>query len=234
MSGNKRVAISQSNYIPWKGYFDLIQRVDVFVLYDDMQYTRRDWRNRNRIQTSAGPQWLTIPVKVKGRYFQTMNQTQVADSSWCEQHWQRIVHSYCKAPFFAHYRDGLQSLYEQAEKLTHLSDINALFLRHICQLLAIRTRLLPSSELVLAPGKTERLLGICQQLGASCYYSGPAAKSYMDLALFQEASIQVHWMEYQYPVYLQQYQPFEHAVTVLDLLFNIGPDAMSYLRMSYD
>lgn len=226
----KRVAISQSNYIPWKGYFDLIRQADVFVLYDDMQFTRRDWRNRNRIQTISGLQWLTIPVKVKGRYYQAINQTQVVDSEWAERHWQRLEHNYQKSPFFPHYRSWLQSLYEQASHLDGLSDINLLFIGSICEQLDIRTQLLSSRDLTLVEGKSERLLGICQQLGANCYISGPAAQSYMDLELFQKAGIEVQWMDYRYPVYPQRHAPFEHGVTVLDLLFNVGPDASTYLK----
>jgi hypothetical protein len=104
----KTIAIVQSNYIPWKGYFDLIARVDEFILYDDMQYTRRDWRNRNLIKTAQGLQWLTIPVDVKGKYFQRINETQISDANWAEVHWKSIVHTYARAPFFAQYKDTFQ------------------------------------------------------------------------------------------------------------------------------
>src|SRR5215204_4466106 len=112
----KKVAIVQSNYIPWKGYFDLINLVDEFILFDDMQYTRRDWRNRNIIKTSAGPKWLTIPVAVKGNYFQSIQDTTISDPRWARKHWESIVHSYAKAKSFAMYRDVFEALYLTCEE----------------------------------------------------------------------------------------------------------------------
>ena len=229
-SNVRRVAISQSNYIPWKGYFDLIRSVDEFVLFDTAQYTRRDWRNRNRIKTPAGPAWLTIPVIVKGRYLQTIQETEVSDPSWPEQHWKTLVHSYARAPFFDHYRDHFAELYLGCqEKL--LSQINYRFMVAITRVLGINTRLSWSAEYPQIEGKTERLLGWCRQLKATEYLSGPAAKDYIDESLFAEAGIQVRFMDYSgYPEYKQLYPPFDHAVSIVDLIFNEGPNAIRYMK----
>ena len=229
----KRVAIVQSNYIPWKGYFDLINRVDEFILYDDMQYTRRDWRNRNRIKTADGLRWLTISVNVKGKYFQAIKDTEISDPAWADQHWKTIAQNYRKAPHFVDYAERIQALYAQAAEMTHLSAVNHLFLMAICDLLGIKTRISWSMDYTVVEGKTERLVSLCQQAGATHYLSGPAARDYLDEALFAVNDIAVEWMDYGgYPEYPQLYPPFEHGVSVLDVLFNTGADAPHYLRRS--
>lgn len=226
----KRVAISQSNYIPWKGYFDLVRSVDEFVLFDTAQYTRRDWRNRNRIKTPAGPAWLTIPVIVKGRYLQTIQETEVSDPSWPEQHWKTLVHNYARAPFFDHYRDCFEELYLGCQEGL-LSQINYRFITGIAKILGIKTRLSWSAAYPTIEGKTERLLGWCRQLRATEYLSGPAAKDYIDETLFDNARIQVRFMDYSgYPEYKQLYPPFDHAVSIVDLIFNEGPNAIRYMK----
>jgi hypothetical protein len=229
MSVNKTVTIVQSNYIPWKGYFDLIRRSDVFVLYDDVQYTRRDWRNRNRIKTPNGLQWLTIPVEVKGKYTQEIREVKIADDRWRDEHWKTLRHAYSRAPFFKSYAERIEALYRGADS-EWLSEVNRYFIEGVCELLGIRTDIRWSTEFSNQAGKSERLLGICRELNATAYLSGPAAKSYLDEGLFASAGIGVEWMDYSgYPEYPQLYGPFEHGVTVLDLIFNAGPDAGQYL-----
>jgi len=226
----KKIAILQSNYIPWKGYFDLINSVDEFVLYDDMQYTRRDWRNRNKIKTPQGLKWLTIPIDVKGRYFQKINETLVSDISWSNQHWQHIRQVYSKTPYFDDYSEMLEALYMDSDE-KHLSQINFKFIEAINGILGIKTKLSWSSEYDLEEGQTEKLLGICQQAGADVYLSGPAARGYFDEGLASYMGIQVEWMDYcGYPEYSQLYPPFEHGVTVLDLIFNEGANAKNFMK----
>ncbi|OLQ86137.1 hypothetical protein BIY22_12875 [Vibrio panuliri] len=227
---SKKVAISQSNYIPWKGYFDLISSVDVFVLYDDMQYTKRDWRNRNKIKTANGSQWLTIPVDVKGKYYQKINETLVSEQSWRRKHWTAICQSYSKAPYFKMYKNIFEELYLDCSEV-YLSKINFNFLDAICKILNIKTKLIFSSDFELRDGKSERLLGLCKDLEADIYISGPAAKDYLDEELFIQEDISVQWMDYSnYVEYSQLYPPFEHYVTVLDLIFNEGPNARKYMK----
>jgi hypothetical protein len=230
MSTGRRVAIVQSNYIPWKGYFDLIASVDEFVLYDEVQYTRRDWRNRNRIKTAQGLAWLTIPVAVSGRYLQRVSEVTVGDPGWAETHWRTIVHQYTAAACSADYMADLASMYRNAPR-ARLSEINEHFLAAICSLLQIRTPLRRSNELDLAGDRSERLLNICRQLDATVYVSGPAARGYLDVALFAAAGISVEWADYSgYPEYRQLHPPFEHGVSVLDLLLNEGRQSPRFFK----
>ncbi|SIQ96359.1 WbqC family protein [Marinobacterium stanieri] len=226
----KRVAISQSNYIPWKGYFDLINSVDVFVLYDDVQYTRRDWRNRNKVKTSTGVKWLTIPVDVKGKYLQKINETQVSDPLWNIRHWEEIKRLYGKTPYFSLYAEQFEMFYLSCGH-KYLSDINKEAISLINRILGIGTTILNSSDFVMEQGRTERLLDICKQVGGTAYLSGPTAQAYFDEGLAQSMGVTVEWMDYGgYPEYPQLYPPFEHGVTILDLLFNTGPDARRYMK----
>lgn len=225
----KRVAIVQSNYIPWKGYFDLINMVDEFILYDDVQYTRRDWRNRNKIKTVNGLHWLSIPVKVNGNYFQKIKDTVVSDPNWNREHWKTISHHYARAKWFSEYRDMFETLYLGSGE-TRLSEINHRFLTAICDLWGIKTRISWSMDYQLVDGKTERLVDLCKQTGATEYISGPAAKAYIDEDLFAQEGITLRWMDYSgYPEYEQLFRPFEHKVSVIDLIFNKGPDALKYM-----
>ena len=226
----KSIAIVQSNYIPWKGYFDLINRVDEFVLYDDTQYTRRDWRNRNRIKTSNGLIWLTVPVQVKGNYFQAIKDTRINDPNWPEKHWSTLGHSYSKAEFFDTYRPILEPLYLECRE-KYLSKVNHRFLSAICDILDITTPITWSMDYPPAEGKSERLLAICEASGANHYLSGPAAKDYLDEELFRQAGVEVEWMDYSgYPEYSQLHGPFEHGVTVMDVIFNEGPNATRFMK----
>lgn len=226
----KKVAILQSNYIPWKGYFDLLNLVDEFILYDDMQYTRRDWRNRNLIKSPNGPQWLTIPVQVKGKYFQKIRETSVSDTSWSGDHWRSIAHSYSRARHFGDYKAWAEELYLGNEE-TLLSRVNHRFLTAVCRALGITTKISWSMDYELVEGKTERLVGLCLQAGATEYISGPAARGYIEEEQFRSAGVALRYMDYSgYPEYEQLFPPFEHGVSILDLIFNEGPDATRYMK----
>ncbi len=230
MSQAKKVAISQSNYVPWKGYFDLIASVDTFVLYDDMQYTKRDWRNRNRIKTPNGLAWLTVPVEVKGKYLQRINEVLVSDQGWSKSHWGRIKQCYSKMPYFKEVSRWLEPIYLESshEKLTQ---INSHLIKAICAYLNIQTKIIDSSQFNLVEGKTERLIGLCKDIGATEYVSGPAAKNYIDPILFEEAGVTLSWADYtDYPEYDQPWGEFEHGVSILDLLFCEGTNSAKYMK----
>lgn len=230
MRVGKRVAIVQSCYIPWKGYFDLINLVDEFILFDDTQYTKRDWRNRNKIKAPGRSLWLTIPVRVKERYFQKINETVVSAPEWNIKHWRTIVHSYSRANHFETYRELFEELYLGCRE-QYLSRINYRFIAAICGLLGIRTKISWSMDYDLAEGKTERIISLCRQAGATEYLSGPAAKAYLDERLFEKEKIALSYMDYSgYPEYEQLYQPFDHHVSVIDLILNKGHDAPRYMK----
>jgi len=228
MRPEKRLAILQSNYIPWKGYFDLIASVDEFIIFDDAQYTKNDWRNRNRIKTPQGVQWLTIPVETKGKLSQRIREAEVKDDIWREKHLRTLLQNYARARYFSDYKAWLEQLYGGCNTRL-LSKINYHFLTAICNELKITTKLTWSSDYHLGDGKTERLVSLCEQAGATSYLSGPSARDYLDPALFERAGIELHFKEYVYPEYPQLYPPFDHAVTVLDMILSTGPQAPQFM-----
>lgn len=232
MKPQKTIAILQSNYIPWKGYFDLINSVDEFLLFDEAQFTRRDWRNRNKIVVNRKPVWLTIPVASKGQYNAPVSEMRVSAPDWAEKHWTAIRLSYRKASFFGQYEPVLKPLYEQAARLESLSEINALFLNALCGLLDIGTTI-GSTEAVprSADNPTGRLVEICVAHKATRYLSGPAARDYIDNAQFEAAGVSLHYADYAgYPAYPQASDVFEHGVSIVDALMHVGPAAQTHLK----
>lgn len=231
----KSVAILQSNYIPWKGYFDLINMVDEFIIYDDVQYTRRDWRNRNKIKSPRGTFWLTIPVNVKGKYDQKIYDTEVSDNIWLRDHWKAIKFNYAKSKYFNEIAPYLERCYKECEQEKFLSKINYKLICLVCNILGITTKISWSSDYKLRDGRSERLLSLCQQAGASEYISGPAAKSYLDEQMFLDQGIGVKWMNYNgYPEYEQCFPPFIHEVSIVDLLMNEGIEGSKKYMLSFE
>jgi hypothetical protein len=225
----KRVAIVQSSYIPWKGYFDLINSVDEFVLFDDVQYTRRDWRNRNRIKTSRGPAWLSIPVSSKGQFDEPIKHISVSDGEWASRHWRTLRANYARAAHFRTYAALLEDLYLGCTE-SRLSAINRRFLSAVCEILDIRTKVAWSWEYQVDEGPTERIVSICRQAGADVYVSGPSAAVYLEPQQFHDANLDLVYFDYSgYPEYRQLFPPFEHRVSVLDLILNEGPDAPRHM-----
>lgn len=224
----KTIAILQSNYIPWKGYFDIIRSVDEFVLYDSVQFTKNDWRNRNRIKTAQGVIWLTIPVRQSLSLL--INEVEVADNRWRRKHWNAISQNYSKAPYFKQYRDRFEELYLGCDE-TNLSRINHTFIYAICEILGIRTKISRSTEYELKGNPTERLVNICLQAKGQYYLSGPSGKNYLNTVLFESMGIDVEWMEYAgYKEYPQFHPPFEHSVSIIDLIFHAGDNALAYMN----
>ncbi|AVS81389.1 WbqC family protein [Acidovorax sp. NCPPB 3859] len=222
--------IVQSNYLPWKGYFDLLRQADIFVLYDDVQYTRRDWRNRNVIKTPQGLHWLTVPVNSKGQYHQDIERITVSSSDWIERHWSTIAMSYGKSPGFFEYGEALRSMLHGCADCTLLSEINHRLIQGLAGLLDIDTPIARSSTYGKVPGKNENLIHLCQAVGATRYLSGPSASSYLDPTLFSRAGIDLSYMDYSgYPEYKQPHGPFNHFVSVIDLLMSTGRQAGKYL-----
>lgn len=223
----KKIAIVQSNYIPWKGYFDMIAAVDEFILYDDMQFTKNDWRNRNKIKTPQGINWLTVPV---GQNIRRLIKDVRLDGDWQQKHWKSLAANYRRAPFFNEIASWLEPLYIE-QSYTLLSEMNRIMIEAVCRYLHIGTIISSSSDYTLADGKTERLLDLCMQAGGTEYISGPAARDYMDESIFEHASIRLTWFDYEgYPEYPQLWGEFVHGVSILDLLFNCGRNSGKYMR----
>jgi len=225
-----KVAISQSNYIPWKGYFDLISKVDVFVIYDEVQYTKNDWRNRNLIKTKDGLQWLTIPVR-QLHLGQRIDETVVTDKSWWKKHLNAFKTNYAKAPYFKEYEGRLGEIYAEAGQMKLLSEINQFILLEICSWLGINTKIIRSTDLSLAGDRNERLIQAVLLCGGTTYLSGPAAKVYLDAKAFTKQAIAIEWMEYTaYPEYPQTGDTFEHGVSILDAIFQIGIRCTEFMK----
>lgn len=225
-----KVYISQSNYIPWRGYFDAIRKADLMLVYDCVQFTKNDWRNRNLIKTPNGVQWLTIPCRIAALH-QLINDTEVVGPYWAEKHWKSICQNYSQAPFFELHKDSIAKLYNRAKDLSKISEINLLFLQEILNLLSIDTRLevVPSVDLEIDPSR--RLVQLCQSVNCHTYLTGPSARNYLNVALFEAAAIKVEWLDYDnYPNYQQLYGDFVSTVSVLDLLFNCGVRSKDYLE----
>ncbi len=225
-----RVVILQPSYLPWRGFFDLIRQADAFVFYDDVQYDKHGWRNRNRFKTSGGTKWLTIPVNAKGNVSDAveLRDARVAwTQDWVKKHLETIRQSYAKAPFFAEWFPRVRELF--VDKPERLVDITIPSTIAIARWLGLEPRFVRSSELGIAGTKTGRLVEIVRHLGGTRYLSGPSAKDYLEEDLFAKAGITLEYATYAYPEYEQLHPPFDPAVSILDLLFMMGPRARELL-----
>jgi len=219
-----RVVILQSNYIPWRGYFDLINEADVFIFYDEVQFTRQDWRNRNIIVTKQGEQWLSLPVKHSGKFGQSILDTEIATHNWSRKHWNSLRGTYGKSTGFKKWGRLINNIYTDLADETSLTKVNRKFIKEICKALFIETEFKCSTDILSEPGKTERLVGLCQAVGGTEYISGPAAKDYIDAPLFKKAGIKLKWKIYpDYQPYTQNDGQYRAGVSLLDTLFQ-APD----------
>lgn len=223
-----KVAIVQSNFLPWRGYFDLIRQSDLFIIYDDAQYTKGDWRNRNRIKTPRGPEWITVPVR-RGPLGQRIEETGVNYSTpWARKMLKRIRDAYRDAPHLEPYATELAGLL--TPEAPSISELNVRLLRWGCRHLGIETPMRMSREFAATGAKTERLIGILRQAGATSYLSGPSARAYLEPELFDRVGIQLEYKVYDYGQYEQLHPPFDPAVSIIDLLFMTGSAAPAYLE----
>src|SRR5258706_4784611 len=225
-----KVGIIQSNFLPWRGYFDFIREVDLFIIHDDLQYTKGDWRNRNKIKTSLGSEWITVPVNYRHTN-QLIEETAIDYSiPWGKKMLNRIRAAYRLAPFLDVYFSELSELLlEPAESI---SDLNVRLIHWACHHLKIDTPIKFSREFHPSGPKTERLIGILNQINARVYLSGPAAQSYLVPDLLEGEGIQLEYKKYDYPEYLQLYPPFDPYVSIVDLFFMMGDKAPAYLEIS--
>lgn len=230
-----RAVILQPSYIPWRGYFHLIQRADVFVFYDDVQYDKHGWRNRNRIKTQHGSQWLTIPVAARGNVTEGLRLCDVQmlwQQNWAKKHWASVAQAYAKAPHFREYEPLLANLYrfEPTTRPANLVDYTIATTQHLAAILGItHTRFVRSSELNTSGEKTDRLIAILKAIDADHYISGPSARRYIDAKRFADANIKLEYVEYNYAEYTQLHPPFDGQVSILDLLFHLGNRAADHI-----
>jgi hypothetical protein len=223
-----RVVILQPGYLPWLGFFDQLRRADCFVIYDDVQYTKRDWRNRNRIKTQAGAKYLTVPVINSGRYNQLIKEAEIDYSqNWVHKHLATISTSYKRSPFFENYYPTLADILNSQPK--YLLELNIKIIQTCANWLAIKTPLIFSSHLNISGSSTVRLINICQHLKANYYLTGDAADSYLEKDLFIQAGIALEYHGYKHPVYNQLYPPFIPYMSIIDLLFNYATASLAIL-----
>jgi len=223
-----KVGVIQSNFLPWRGYFDFIREVDLFIAHDDLQYTKGDWRNRNRIKTPRGSEWITVPVSYR-KTSQLIEETPVDYSTpWVIKMLNRLRESYRRAPHFEPYFSELTDLLTQPA--ASISDLNLTLIHWVCCHLEIDTPIRMSREYHPQGTKTERLIDILGQVKATSYLSGPAAQTYLVPQIFEQAGIRLEYKQYDYPEYEQLYPPFDPAVSVIDLLFMKGKDSIFYLE----
>ncbi len=224
----RTVGVIQSNYIPWKGYFDIVHDVDLFVFHDDLLFTKLDWRNRNIVKTASGPRWLTIPVGAPQK--RLICEVELKDRAWARDHWSLLRHHYGRAPHFKKFAPLLEDVYLHRE-WTNLSAFNQYLIARIArECLGITTEFRDSRELSLVGHKQERLMDLLGKVGADAYVSGPTARGYIDEEHFEQAGVRLIWKDYAgYPAYPQLHPPFSHEVTILDLLFHVGSAASHYI-----
>ena len=224
----KKVVVMQSNYIPWKGYFDLVNDADLFIFYDDVQYTKNDWRNRNKIKTAQGAKWLSIPTGIDAN--RLICEVSLSDPRWQRLHWDNLRQQYEKSPYFRLYKSFFEKVYLDTQ-WTNLSQLNRHLIQHISlDFLRVSTSFADSSQFLTQGKKLDRLLDLLLKSEATQYITGPAAKDYIVPERFEALNIELLWKDYSgYPEYPQRFPPFEHGVSILDLLFNVGPDAPKYI-----
>ncbi len=223
-----RVAVLQSNYIPWKGYFDIINDVDLFIFHDDLQYTKNDWRNRNKIQTPSGSKWLTVPCGTNER--RLILDVFLEDKSWQKQHFNQIRQNYSKSAHYKEYEELLADMYLKRQ-WDHLYELNRFFITTVAQeLLGCTTKFADSRDFKTHGVKHKKLLSMLQNAGASTYVSGPAAQGYIREQDYVDAGIDLVWKDYSgYPEYPQLGSEFCHNLSVVDLLLNMGDNATDYI-----
>lgn len=229
--GGPTVVILQPGYLPWLGFFDQLRRSDVFVYYDDVQYDKHGWRNRNRIKTTHGPLWLTVPVRHGGLGLPRLMDVEIDDRTpWARKHHQSIRQAYAAAPFLGRYAPALEELWRR--KWERLVDLDIATAALMAEWLGLERRIYRSSALGIAGEKSERLVRICRHFGAATYLSGDAAQDYLDVALFAEHGIVVEWQRFAHPVYPQLHGEFVPYLSALDLLLNCGDASIGMLQGS--
>lgn len=226
-----KAVILQPSYLPWRGFFHQILKADLFVFYDDVQYDKRGWRNRNQIKTARGKQWLTIPVFSRGTQTAHIPIDQIKivwDNPWNQDHWKALQHAYARAPFFDEYASLLEEFYGRHDE--YLADFTIDLTVALARRLGDQhTRFVRASSLQVEGVKTDRLIAVLKAVGADHYISGPSAREYIEPEKFQAAGIGLEYMVYNYPEYPQLYPPFDSQVSLLDLLFMTGPQAAAYI-----
>ena len=222
------VAVHQPQYLPWLGYFDKIRRADVFCFLDNVQYKKNDWQNRNRIKTAQGWQWVTVPVRY--RFPQKINEVAINNAvAWKAKHFQTLITNYSRAPYFKKYAPIFEQVYSQDWE--RLSDLNIVFIERLRASLGLdQGTTVKASDFDLREDPTDRLIDICKSINADTYLSGQDGTNYMDLERFTQSGIRVIIQNFNHPVYSQIFNDFRSHMSVVDLLFNCGPESQQKIK----
>lgn len=221
------VAIHQPQYLPWLGYLDKIDRADVFVILDTVQFKKNEWQNRNRIRTAQGCQWVTVPVL--HRFGQPINEVRINPSAdWAAKHVRTIEMHYARAPHREPFLEGLRAICRRPWE--RLSELNVAVLTWLLEAYGITTPLRMASEMKLRDEPTDRLIDICRAVGGTGYLAGAGAAGYMDMPRFEASGIGLEVQDFHHPVYPQCYEPFMPGMAAIDLLFACGGEALRILR----
>jgi hypothetical protein len=225
------VSIAQPAYLPWLGYFDRVVKSDLAVVLDSVQIERKTktaFSNRNRIRTSSGWSWLSIPLATAGLGQPLIRNVKVDNTlPWKAKHWKSLCHSYSRAKYFKEYSNWLEGFYQS--DLLLLTDVLSRSTEYLMQSLGIETQMVSSSRLNVPGSKSELVLNICKAVGATVYLSGPFGRDYLDVASFRESGIELKFHDYIHPVYIQAYPGFASHLSIVDLLFNYGPNSLGIL-----
>ncbi len=226
-----KIAIAQPTYLPWLGYFDLLDQADKFVFLDSVQFEKRSWQQRNRIKTPTGLQWLTVPVISRGKREQRIADVEIG-AEFCRDHLRSIAMNYGRAPFFDRYYDAVSDLMRSAASSSNLATLTISLVRWFAEVMDIQTPTLRSSELAVQGKRTDLLAEICRSLGATSYLSPLGSAEYLvsELPVMAEREIEVVFQHYQHPMYQQLFPPFQPYASALDLLFNEGENALAIIR----
>jgi hypothetical protein len=222
------VAIHQPQYLPWLGYFDKMSKADVFCYLDNVQYKKNEWQNRNRIKTAQSRQWITVPVRY--RFPQKINEVEINNAvKWKKKHLQAFITNYSKASYFGDYIVHFKDFFSESWVL--LSDLNVFLIERLREFLNLHSKpTMLASSLMLSDDPSDRLVDICKAVGADTYLSGQDGIKYMDLERFEEHGIKVVIQEFKHPVYPQRFNQFQSHLSIVDLLFNCGPQSMDKIR----
>lgn len=224
-----RIGILQPGYLPWLGFFEQVYKSDVFVIYDDVQYDKNGWRNRNRIKTANGIQWITVPVLVKGKQQPLIKDVRIDNSSnWRKKHLASITANYSKAMYFDNYIGLFKRCLER--EWEYILDLDMEFIQLFCEVLELKCKMYYASDLGISGDKVSRLINICEHFGADIFYEGQAGKNYIDEEIFLQRGISIEYQDYHHPVYRQLYGDFIPYLSIVDLLFNEGPNSLDILK----
>lgn len=227
-----KIAIMQPTYLPWLGYFDLADDVDLFVLLDNVQFAKRSWQQRNRVKIAAGLAWLTVPVNVSGRYHQRISEAAVSDTSFADTHLRTIAHNYAKAPHYKEYYPSFADALRRGASTGRVADLNAILIRYFFDALGIETPLTRASEMGVEGKRSELLANICRAAHAGRYVSalGSAVYLFDEARVFHDAGLEVVFQHYEHPTYFQLLPPFVAYASAVDLLLNEGPRSLNVIR----